>query len=298
MRELRTSNFRVRQYECDALGHLNNANYLRYAQESALDAFQQLGLDQARLASFGISLQPRNVYIEFLRPFKYGDQVSVQTTTSELGEDKITLFFEFQKDGDEKSFAISQISYDFIETKIGQEVQAPIEILKEMSALDRWDSSSMPVETLQSLHPPQGAFSLPWRIEWRDVGSDQKFNIASYLDNLIDFVLIAAANCGWTHKRSLDEGIVWVVRRQWLKILQDAIFEDELKFTTWISEFKRSTVTRNYSIHRAHDDILIAEARTLWIALDAVSGRPRRIPEVWKHDFDSQIFTNGITQSS
>ena len=31
--------FRVRHYECDAFGHLNNTNYVRYMQETAFDTF-------------------------------------------------------------------------------------------------------------------------------------------------------------------------------------------------------------------------------------------------------------------
>lgn len=289
MRENQTKIFRVRQYECDALNHLNNANYLRYMQESALDAFAKLSLDQARLASQGKSLQPRNVYIEFIRPFTFGDLVKVKTKISAL-EHEIILSFEFLKDGGEESYAISQIAYDFIEISSGQKMQIPIDLQLDLRSDDQWVSPYPPIEMLQSLYPPQGSYSLPWHIEWRDVGSDQKLYIASYLDYLLDFVLRAAADCGWTHRRSLDEGMVWVVRRQWLNVLHDAEFEDELILSTWISEFKRSTVTRDYSVHRAKDDILIAQARTLWIALDVESGRPRRIPDVWKREFASQIF--------
>jgi len=37
--------FRVRHYECDAYGHVNHANYLRYMQEAALDASAAAGYD-------------------------------------------------------------------------------------------------------------------------------------------------------------------------------------------------------------------------------------------------------------
>lgn len=35
---IHTRQFRIRHYECDAYGHLNNVNYLRYMQETAFDA--------------------------------------------------------------------------------------------------------------------------------------------------------------------------------------------------------------------------------------------------------------------
>ena len=39
-----TEAFRVRHYECDLYGHVNNAVYLRYLQETGLCAFSKAGL--------------------------------------------------------------------------------------------------------------------------------------------------------------------------------------------------------------------------------------------------------------
>lgn len=290
MSDLHTSTFRVRQYECDALGHLNNANYLRYMLESAADTFELIGVNENRLTELGYSWRAREVNIEYIRPFTNGNVVLLKTMMIELGGDKLVLAFDFKKRKSEKSFAVSKIVYELSEIKGGQKVPIPKEIRMILNRLDRGELSLRMEETFEDLSPPQGAYSLPWRIEWRDVGSNQKLMIASYLDYLVDFVLTAAADCGWTHKRSLNAGIAWMVKRQSLKVLQDAVFEDELVFSTWISNFKRSTVTRDYLVHRGIDGTLIAKARTLWIALDAESGRPKRIPEEWKQDFSSQIF--------
>ena len=45
--------FRVRHYECDALGHVNYANYLRYMQEAAFDASAAAGYDLDRYKAMG-----------------------------------------------------------------------------------------------------------------------------------------------------------------------------------------------------------------------------------------------------
>ena len=46
-----TATFRVRHYECDAYGHLNNANYARYMQEAAFDASAAVGYGKDRYGS-------------------------------------------------------------------------------------------------------------------------------------------------------------------------------------------------------------------------------------------------------
>jgi acyl-CoA thioester hydrolase len=269
MHEINTSTFQVRQYECDALGHLNNANYLRYMQESTLDALASVGCDLARLLALGCAWRSRNIYIEYLRPLEFGDVVRVNTWN--------------------EAFAVAQMEFIIVDVTNDQEVPIPIEIRKDLISLERSEQLANRQSFPPASPPPLGAFSMAWRVEWRDVDSAQRLNSAAYLDYLLDFVLRAAADCGWSHELSLKKGLLWVVRRQWLNILQHATLEDELLFTTWISDFKRSTVTRQYAVHLVKDDILMAEARTLWVAIDRESGRPMRIPEEWKQDFAPQI---------
>jgi acyl-CoA thioester hydrolase len=67
--------FRVRHYECDAYGHLNYANYLRYMQEAAFDATAAAGYDLARYEAMGRRWLVRETDIEYLRPLRYGDSV-------------------------------------------------------------------------------------------------------------------------------------------------------------------------------------------------------------------------------
>lgn len=45
--------FRIRHYECDAYGHVNHANYLRYMQEAAFDASAAVGYDFEHYRAMG-----------------------------------------------------------------------------------------------------------------------------------------------------------------------------------------------------------------------------------------------------
>src|SRR5439155_20426757 len=71
--------FRVRHYECDAYGHVNNTNYLRYMQEAAFDASAAAGYDLARYAALGNHWLVRETEIEYLAPLRYGHSVRVTT---------------------------------------------------------------------------------------------------------------------------------------------------------------------------------------------------------------------------
>ena len=71
--------FRVRYYECDPYGHLNNSNYLRYMQETAFDASAAAGYDLARYQAMERIWWIRSSEIEYLAPVRYNERVTVKT---------------------------------------------------------------------------------------------------------------------------------------------------------------------------------------------------------------------------
>ncbi len=73
--------FRVRRYEIDGLGHVNNAVYLNYLEQAATEHVEALGFDAARLASLGGFFVARRHEVEYLCPAVYGDELTVTTWT-------------------------------------------------------------------------------------------------------------------------------------------------------------------------------------------------------------------------
>ena len=75
--------FRVRFHEVDALGHVNNAAYLNYLEQAAIDHATFLGLDLPRLQELGGVFVARRHEIVFLRPTFAGDVLRVVTWLAE-----------------------------------------------------------------------------------------------------------------------------------------------------------------------------------------------------------------------
>jgi acyl-CoA thioester hydrolase len=71
--------FRVRFHEVDSLGHVNNAAYLNYVEQAAIDHATFLGLDLQRLQRLGGVFVARRHEIEFLKPTFAGDLLRVVT---------------------------------------------------------------------------------------------------------------------------------------------------------------------------------------------------------------------------
>jgi acyl-CoA thioester hydrolase len=75
--------FRVRFHEVDALGHVNNAAYLNYLEQAAIDHATFLGLDLQRLQELGGMFVARRHEIVFMRPTFAGDLLRVVTWLEE-----------------------------------------------------------------------------------------------------------------------------------------------------------------------------------------------------------------------
>jgi acyl-CoA thioester hydrolase len=75
--------FRVRFHEVDALGHVNNAAYLNYLEQAAIDHATFLGLDLQRLQALGGVFVARRHELVFLKPTFAGDLLRVVTWLGE-----------------------------------------------------------------------------------------------------------------------------------------------------------------------------------------------------------------------
>jgi YbgC/YbaW family acyl-CoA thioester hydrolase len=74
---------RVRFHEADALGHVNNAAYLNYLEQAAIDHATLLGLDLERLRGLGGVFVARRHEMEFLKPAHAGDELRIVTWLGE-----------------------------------------------------------------------------------------------------------------------------------------------------------------------------------------------------------------------
>jgi acyl-CoA thioester hydrolase len=76
---------RVRFHECDPLGHVNNAVYLNYLEQIAIDHAAAVGWPAERLRiETGAVFVARRHEVEYLRPALEGDVLRVRTWPEEM----------------------------------------------------------------------------------------------------------------------------------------------------------------------------------------------------------------------
>jgi len=73
------AHFKVRHYEMDALGHVNNAVYLHYLEQAAYEHSAAAGFSDGQMRALGGIWIVRTHEIEYLRPATAGDVLQVVT---------------------------------------------------------------------------------------------------------------------------------------------------------------------------------------------------------------------------
>lgn len=79
---------RVRVAETDALGHINNANYFTYMEDTRLQFLQHLGMDfNNREASFVLA----STTCDFIKQGYFGQILKVDVKIDKIGRSSITI---------------------------------------------------------------------------------------------------------------------------------------------------------------------------------------------------------------
>lgn len=100
-----------------------------------------------------------------------------------------------------------------------------------------------------------------------------------YLRWMQDAATAHTASCGWTLDRYRESRAIWVVRKHAIEYLRPALCGDSLELLTWIESISDCQSTRRYLLAKAGEQGAVARAETLWVCVDPVSGRPRRVPQ-------------------
>lgn len=282
--------FRVRHYECDAYGHVNHAHYLRYMQESALDASAAAGYDMDWYAAHNRLWLIRQTDITYLRPLQYGDSVIVKTWVEDFRRIRSRRAYEMRlADSDEK---VAEASTDWI--YLNSETNRPVRIPDEL--IGAFFPEGLPEEAPrrepfpEAPPPPPGVFTIHHPVEWRDVDPEGHLNNANYMAYIENCTVQAAESFGWPMSRMIEEeGFGIVARRYRLEYIEPAVMGDTLLISTYVSDVKRASAIRHNTVHRLRDNQLLARAHVLWAWFDLAKGRLTRIPPHFIKDFAPNV---------
>jgi acyl-CoA thioester hydrolase len=274
--------FTVRQYECDAFGHLNNVNYVRYMQEAALGASAAVGWDMARYVQAGTQWIIRETDVTYLLPLRYGDTVTLKTWVEDFRRVRSVRRYEFYCAG--VLVAHASTDWVYVDVASGRPAAIPPQMLLDFRP--EGDPPALLRERFpEPPAPPADIFTHTTRVQWRDIDVQGHANNAAYLAYIEDTFQQVGLRYGWGVQRLIAKGVAAVVRQWRVQYLASARLDDEIAVDTVMSDPRRISFVRHYTLRRVVDGTLLARARALCVFVDLATHKPVRAPAGILEDF-------------
>lgn len=284
-----TRDFVIRNYECDAYGHLNNANYVRFMQESALSASADVGWTTDRYIQSGYQWVVRETNVEYLQSATFGDTVRVKTWVDDFRRVRSRRMYEFSNANTGEMIARANTDWIYTHVETRRPSRIPDDIILAYSPEGKPEQGGQrdPFPT----PPPQAkeTFCVVKRVEWRDVDLMGHLNNATYFNYIDDCSTQVGAHFDWSMERIQAHHFAVIARQQRIEYLQPLKLDDEVEVATWVSDVKRATAIRHYAFTRVDDGSDVARARVLWVWVNLESLRPIRIPPDFLASFEHNI---------
>ncbi len=124
-----TAKLRVRSYECDSYGHVNNANYLNYLEFARMDYLYDIGFDYNGMFEAGYRLYVTQINISYKASALLYDDLLIDTETVKLKKISGTFLQKiYKKDG--TVCAEAEVSWACV-NKDGRPTKFPEEFIVE-----------------------------------------------------------------------------------------------------------------------------------------------------------------------
>jgi acyl-CoA thioester hydrolase len=284
-----TSVFKVRYYECDLYGHVNNTNYLRYIQEAAFEASAAVGFGVDRYAGMQRSWHIHATDMEYLRPLKYGDTVEVKTWVADFRKVTSRRMYELRAQETGELVARAATDWAFIDTTTGKPAVIPQEFATAFFPEGVPSDPPAREKYPTAPPPPAGAYRMKKPVQWRELDSAGHVNNAIYAEWGEDCGMNCVAHFQWPATRMMQHNMGIFYRRMWLEYLQPALPNDEVEIVAWLSDLKRVSAMRHFAVHRVSDGALLCRINILAVIANTQTGMPMRIPQEMLNDFAPNI---------
>lgn len=274
-----TTQFTVRYYECDAYGHLNNAVYLQYMQEAAINASSASGLNREEYKRSGRIWLIHASEIEYLRSARAGEQIEVTTWVAGYRRSTSRREYELRRPSDQALIARGSSDWVYLDAETKRPAAITNAVRSALGGNPAPDTKMGRTRLDDPSGPPPGVFVIERSIEWRDIDEMQHLNNAAYLSYAEDCAIRLSEAYDWPYQRWVAAGVAFVARKHRIEYLQPAYLQDRLRIRTWLFNVRRATATRHYEFLRAADGQLLARLQTDWVLVSLENGRPTRFPE-------------------
>tara|TARA_B100001059_G_scaffold215669_1_gene233384 strand:- start:2039 stop:2434 length:396 start_codon:yes stop_codon:yes gene_type:complete len=122
---------RVRYSETDQMGIVYYGNYAQYLEQGRTDWLRSLGLTYKFMEEHQVMLPVINLNIDYKKPAKYDDLLTIKTSLLEIPSVKIKFYYEIYNQYDELLVTAST-SLVFLDSITRKLIKAPDYLLEKL----------------------------------------------------------------------------------------------------------------------------------------------------------------------
>jgi acyl-CoA thioester hydrolase len=120
-----TTTVRVRSYELDSFGHVNNAVYLHYLEEARSEFLKQIGLSFPDFARLGVHLVIVEAHVRYVTPAVYGDEIEIIGRFTGIKSASLSVTYTLTEKASGRLVATAETRAAFVDPATGRPVRAP-----------------------------------------------------------------------------------------------------------------------------------------------------------------------------
>ncbi len=120
-----SATIRVRTYELDSFGHVNNSVYLNYFEEARAEYLIQLGISFDDFARTQTQLVIVESYVKYISPARYGEILRIDGAVTEFKAATLTISYSIFCEGDGRSVATGWTRGAFLDPATNRPIRAP-----------------------------------------------------------------------------------------------------------------------------------------------------------------------------
>jgi acyl-CoA thioester hydrolase len=123
--------FRVRYGETDQMGFVYYGNYAQYFEMGRTEWLRKLGITYKKMEETGIMLPVMNLNINYLKPAKYDDLLTLKTTLIKMPSAKIEFSYEVFNEENEL-LTTANTTLVFVNMETNKPTRAPEYVLEKL----------------------------------------------------------------------------------------------------------------------------------------------------------------------
>lgn len=124
----------VAWHDLDPVQHVNNANYLKYAEECGMQVIAAHGWPISRMIEEGFAIFIRRHQVQYLQPALLGDELVISTWASSVRRSTATRHYLIQRKSDLEKIAVIHTTSVWVDLKTSRPIRIPEDLLVDFSS--------------------------------------------------------------------------------------------------------------------------------------------------------------------